>query len=66
MGKTYCDFVEKWLPFHARKNRFSPNSFDSYRQNLDNHILPYFGSCVMSKIRSEDIDGFLDQLSKKP
>ena len=35
MGKTYREFAEKWLPFHARKKRFSPNSFDSYRSNLD-------------------------------
>ncbi len=66
MGRKYAEFVEKWLPFHARKNRFSPNSYDSYRQNLNNHILPYFGNRVMSKITAEDIDSFLDHLSKKP
>lgn len=65
-GKTYGEFAEKWLPFHARKNRFSPNSYDSYRGNLDNHILPYFGKMVMSTITAEDIDNFLDYLSKKP
>lgn len=66
MGKTYREFVEKWLPFHARKERFSPNSFDSYRCNLDNHILPYFGDQIMSTITSENIDDFLDYLSRKP
>jgi integrase len=65
-NKTYSEFVEKWLPFHARKKRFSPNSYDSYRSNLDNHILPYFDSMVMSEITSEQIDDFLDHLSKKP
>ncbi len=25
MSKTYREFAEKWLPFHARKERFSPN-----------------------------------------
>ena len=24
--KTYREFAEKWLPIHARKERFSPNS----------------------------------------
>lgn len=66
MSKTYAVFVEKWLPYHARKENFSPNSYDSYQQNLRNHILPYFGNRVMSKITSEDIDDFLDSLSKKP
>lgn len=66
MGKTYREFAEKWLPFHSRKERFSPNSYDSYRSNLDNHILPYFGDRVMSSITAEDIDDFLDHLSRKP
>lgn len=65
-GKTYGEFVEKWLPFHARKSRLSPNSYDSYKGNLDNHILPYFGKRIMSTITSEDIDNFLDFLAKKP
>ena len=64
--KTYQDFIQKFIPFYARKNRFSPNTFDSYTGNLKNHILPYFGDRVMSTITSEDIDNFLDHLSKKP
>jgi len=65
-NKTYREFVEKWLPFHARKKRFSPNTYDSYAGNLRNHILPYFGDRIMSAITSEDIDNFADHLSKKP
>lgn len=63
--KTYRDFAEKWLPYHVRKKRLSPNTFDNYRQNLDNHILPYFGNRIMSTITGEDIDDFLDYLSRK-
>ena len=66
MEKTYREFAEKWLPFHTRKERFSPNSYDSYRSNLDNHILPYFGDRIMSSITAEDIDDFMDFLSQKP
>lgn len=66
MSKTYREFAEKWLPFHARKERFSPNSYDSYRSNLDNHILPFFGERVMSTITVEDIDEFIDSMSRKP
>ena len=46
--------------------RFSPNTYDSYAGNLKNHILSYFGNCVMSRITAEEIDNFLDYLSKKP
>ena len=64
--KTYREFSEKWLPYHARKKRFSPNSYDSYRGALKNHILPYFGDRVMSTITAEEIDDFIDFLSRKP
>jgi len=64
--KTYREFSEKWLPFHARKKRFSPNTYDNYVGNLNNHILPYLGDRVMSTITSEDIDNFVDYLSRKP
>lgn len=64
--KTCREFFEKWLPFITRKKRFSPNTYDSYRSNLDNHIIPYFGNQIMSTITAENIDQFLDYLSKKP
>ena len=64
--RNLSEFAEKWLPIHARKERFSPNSYDSYRSNLDRHVLPYFGDQVMSSITAEDIDDFLDALSRKP
>lgn len=65
-NRTYREFAEKWLPFHSRKERLSPNSYDSYHGNLKAHILPYFGDRVMSTITSEDVDNFLDYLSRKP
>lgn len=64
--RTYREFIEKFLPFYARKKRFSPNTYDSYDGILRNHILPYFGDRVMSTISAEDIDNFIDYLSKKP
>jgi len=64
--KTYQEFAEKWLPFQARKRGFSPNTYDNYKGNLRKHILPFFGSKAVSKITAEDIDIFVDHLSKKP
>ena len=63
--KTFREFMERFLPIHARKERFSPNSYDSYRSTLKNHIYPYFGDWVMSTIKAEDIDLFIDYLSGK-
>lgn len=66
INRTYGEFIERFLPFYSRKQRFSPNTYDSYAGNLKNHILPYFGDRVMSRITAEDIDSFIDYLSKKP
>ncbi len=64
-NKTYSEFAEKWLQYHARKMCFKPASYDGYLSNLKNHILPYFGNMIMSKITAEDIDDFIDHLTQK-
>lgn len=66
MSKTYREFMERFLPIYARKRNFSPKTYDSYRQNLETHIYPYFGDWVMSSITSSAIDGFIDYLFQKP
>lgn len=58
--------MERFLPIHARKKNFSPKTYDSYRQNLETHIYPYFGDWVMSSITSSAIDGFIDHFFQKP
>ena len=66
MSKTYRDFMERFLPIYARKRNLSPKTYDSYRQNLETHIYPYFGDWIMSSITSSAIDGFIDYLFQKP
>lgn len=66
MSKTYREFMERFLPIYARKRNLSPKTYDSYRQNLETHIYPYFGDWVMSAITSSAIDGFIDHLFQKP
>lgn len=62
MSKTYREFMERFLPIYARKRNFSPKTYDSYRQNLETHIYPYFGDWVMSSITSSAYVGFIDYL----
>ncbi len=64
--RTFKDFMERFLPFHARLKNFSPRTYDSYVQNLNAHIYPYFGDWVMSAITAEAIDAFIDHLRQKP
>lgn len=66
MSKTFREFMERFLPIHARKKNLSPKTYDSYRQNLETHIYPYFGDWVMSSITSSAIDSFIDYLYQKP
>jgi len=66
LHKTVKDFMHKWLPFHARKRSFSPNSVDSYDSNINEHILPYFGQRILNSITGEEWDEFFDYLSQKP
>lgn len=64
--KTYREFMQRFLPVHARNKGFSPKTYDSYVQNLDTHIYPYFGDWVMSSITPQAIDDFIDYLRQKP
>jgi len=66
LHRTYREFALKWLPFHARKNRLSPTTYDSYVECLEIHLFPYFGDRIMSSITSTDIDKLINHLSKKP
>lgn len=63
---TFREFMERFLPIHARKKNFSPKTYDSYITNLNAHIYPYFGDWVMSTITPQAIDDFVDYLRKKP
>lgn len=64
--KTYREFMQRFLPVHARSKGFSPKTYDSYVQNLETHIYPYFGDWVMSSITPQAIDDFIDYLRRKP
>ena len=58
--------MQRFLPVHARNKGFSPKTYDSYVQNLEAHIYPYFGDWVMSSITPQAIDDFIDYLRRKP
>lgn len=66
LTRTYREFMEKFLPIYARKQNFSPKTYDSYVSMLNTHILPYFGDWVMSAITPQAIDDFIDHLRRTP
>jgi integrase len=46
----------EWLP--AIKATIRPSTWDSYRRNIENHILPRIGSVVLSKVTAPNLNAF--------
>jgi integrase len=48
--------VERWLPI--QKSRLRPSTYDSYRRNIELHVIPAIGKRYLDKLTAEDIDFF--------
>jgi integrase len=48
--------VDRWLPIQKSKLRAS--TYDSYRRNIELHVLPALGRCPLHKLGVEDLDDF--------
>jgi integrase len=53
----------RWLPVQQSKLRAS--TYDSYRRNIDLHVIPALGRRPLDKLTAEDIDLFYAQLLTK-
>ncbi len=65
MKKTFSEFIWMWMPRHARKVRMKPAPYGQMKANIRNHIEPFFGDKIVSKITAEDIDEWVHQMSLK-
>jgi integrase len=52
--------TEKWLPIQRAQLR--PSTFDSYRRNVENHVVPALGRVPLRKLAPEDLDTFYARL----
>lgn len=48
--------VERWLPI--QKSRLRASTYDSYRRNIDLHVIPALGRRPLAKVTPEDLDLF--------
>ena len=48
--------TERWLPI--QKSRVRASTYDSYRRNIDLHVLPALGRRPLDKLVAEDLDLF--------
>lgn len=60
---TLKEFAAKWLEAHAPTVR--PKTHESYRQHIENRILPYFGSRKLRQINAEDVEQFKASLAEE-
>jgi len=61
---TLNEFSKKWLETYVKPN-LSPTTYQSYKEKLEKHILPYLGSKRLDKIKPLDIDNLYNILSTK-
>lgn len=48
--------TERWLP--VQKSRLRTSTYDSYRRNIDLHVVPALGRGPLAKLTAEDLDLF--------
>jgi len=53
--------TQRWLP--GQVSQLSPSTYDSYRRNIDLHVLPRIGEVPLQKLAAEDLDGLYAALS---
>jgi integrase len=58
---SFGDYLtERWLPLQQAQLR--PSTFDSYRRNLELHVIPAIGRIPLQKLEPEDLDGLYAKL----
>lgn len=54
------EFLEEWLP--AMRSTVRPSTWDSYRMNVEKHIVPRLGSLQLRRISPTHLNGFYADL----
>jgi integrase len=54
--------TEKWLP--AKRAQLRPSTFDSYRRNIDLHVIPAIGRILLQRLTPEDLDSLYPRLAE--
>ncbi|HPJ18928.1 MAG: site-specific integrase [Microthrixaceae bacterium] len=53
----------RWLP--VQESRLRASTYDSYRRNIDLHVIPALGERLLDRLTAEDIDLFYASLLKE-
>ncbi len=54
-------FTDKWLP--AKRAQLRPSTYDSYRRNINRHVIPAIGRIPLQRLTPEDLDALYTALA---
>src|ERR1022692_2452635 len=63
--QTVAEFLNKWLDTVCPAN-VGDKTERTYRDLVEDHIIPALGRIVLSKLGPQDVQQFLEDLRKKP
>jgi integrase len=53
--------TDRWLP--TKRSQLRPSTFDSYRRNIERHVVPALGAIPLQRLSAEDLDMFYAALA---
>lgn len=62
--QTVKEYLNTWVEIHGKAN-LRPSTFDGYKSNIRNHIIPYIGNVRLNQLSPAMIDDMLQQLFDK-
>jgi len=62
--QTVKEYLEEWVENHGRAN-LRPSTFDSYKSNIKNHIVPYVGHVKLNQLTPAMLDNMFQKLFEK-
>lgn len=60
----FCDWAETWLKTYKLGKVKGNTYYSTYLGTVKNHLIPYFGSAMLSDIRPLDIQAFFNEKGK--
>ena len=61
---TFAQWAKKWLEVYKKPNVDGNTYHLTYEQNVNNHLIPYFGKADMKSIKPIDVQEFFDKNSQ--
>lgn len=61
--QTFREYSEMWLRVYKKPPKVRESSFITYKNNLDKHLIPFFGGMKLREIKPLHVQMFLGSLS---